>query len=215
MIALMQNFKVLLKPFLETLIGTCWMQFKNQFSLYKKSEIDGEECDEIEKEKEDNPDYSLINHTESFFDYLLSLLPFKAFKKLIKENMAEFLLKMIDYIQITCDQDETWSQDISVYLQENDVDQFSSILRCHFMDFIEEICSSSSTEFVNALLGPVLQAVLQNSTDYKAMEAYLHTLEISSDYVKEAEIPFQWSTFANQVILPSLKAGKYILNFSG
>ncbi|ORX95566.1 ARM repeat-containing protein [Basidiobolus meristosporus CBS 931.73] len=223
-----QGFSKLISPYLSGFIEPIWNDLVNLKAKFIKEQVEIPDDVEVAQDS-DGEDIGFDSLIYAQFEFLSLVSRKKVLKHLFSNSskagipsfIKELVYVVIDYMQITYDQEELWKEDANQFVADEEEDTFSYNVRIAAKDLLISLTERYPLETITSL-GEAAQRHIDESSSarsannpnwWKVQEACLLAIgQASSEIIEGLEDPksgvqFDIGGLFNHVVLDHMKCG--------
>ncbi|KAL3699542.1 hypothetical protein R1sor_017564 [Riccia sorocarpa] len=157
---IVHNFAKLASTEFPVVLGPLWQTFVSGYKVYDSACVNAEEESFGGLADSDGSEQSLEAFTIQIFEFLLTAVASPRFKKIV-QNMEELVYYTIGYMQMTEEQEQTWSADPNQYVADEDDVTFSC--RVSGILLLEELVENFEDKALQAIVDAVQKRLVEAS----------------------------------------------------
>ncbi|KAJ8500349.1 hypothetical protein OPV22_010901 [Ensete ventricosum] len=188
-----QNISNLSETQLSVILAPLWQTFISSLKVYQLSAIEGKQDSHSGRYDSDGGEKSLDSFVIQLFEFLLTIVGNSRLKKVIGRDVKELVYYTIAFLQITEEQEHSWSLDANQYVADEDDVTYSCRVSGSLL--LEELISAYGREAIESIMeacqshfSESCQAKVAGSADWwRLQEASLFALVSLSEQLIEAE----------------------------
>ncbi|BBN19279.1 importin-9 [Marchantia polymorpha subsp. ruderalis] len=152
------NFANIATTEFPVVLGPLWQTFVSGYKVYDSACINADEESFGGLADSDGSDQSLEAFTIQLFEFLLTAVGSPRFRKIV-QNMEDLVYYTIGYMQMTEEQEQTWSADPNQYVADEDDVTFSC--RLSGILLLEELVETFEDKALQAIVDAVQKRIVE------------------------------------------------------
>ncbi|XP_070557729.1 LOW QUALITY PROTEIN: importin-9-like [Ptychodera flava] len=215
---LVKSFPDRMTQWLGDLLPHIWRALTDSAAVYIRTEVEN-------SEEADNPvdsDGEVLgfeNLVFSIFDFIHGLIETPKFRSTVLKSIEDLVYYVILYMQITEEQEKSWTANPNQFVEDEDEATFSYSVRISAQDLFLSIASEFQAQCAHGIVGAVTKHLQEskialnsgNGNWWKIHEACLLAMgsvkALIIDMVTSGKLPFDMNDFLTSVILADLNIG--------
>ncbi|KAK1311442.1 hypothetical protein QJS10_CPA08g01705 [Acorus calamus] len=217
LIQFIQNFPSITEAEFSVIMAPMWQTFVSCLEVYEQSSIKGINDSYSGRYDSDGVENSLESFVIQLFELLLTIMANRKLMKVIGGNVQELVYYTIPFLQMTEEQEHTWSLDANQYVADEDDVTYSC--RVSGALLLEEVVNAYGEEEFDSIIEAVQKRFSQSSQEkyagstdwWRLQEASVFALSSVSESLLEAQasgiIRFNLGDLLGQMLSANIGSG--------